>query len=669
MGLSAALLKGTVALTVVAASTLGMTAESPPASAAPATPPALASAAPAPDFATSFEDGQPQPEVSTVEVGPDGPRQRNVTGTFNVGGSLLGSVIGVTASAQNAPGEVAANLADANPDTKWLAFASSGWVRYQLASPAKAVRYSLTSANDAPERDPKDFRLEGSNDGTTWTPLDTRTSIDFPGRFATLTFDVTSPGAYGYYRLNVTAVHSGGIVQLADWDLNDGSTGNGDPTPMVTSVGAGPISGFNIKPLVGWTGVKALRYSGGHTAAGRGYAWNRLFDVDVPVTETTQVGYKLFPDMVSGDLSYPSTYSAVDLRFTDGTYLSDVGARDVHEVAASPAGQGRGKILYAHQWNSVTLDVGRVAAGKTIDRILVGYDNPEATAETRFGGWIDDLTIVPEPAVIDSSDLTNFVDVRRGTNSSGSFSRGNNLPISAVPNGFTFFTPATDANSSSWEYHYQAQNSSANLPVLQGLAISHEPSPWMGDRNQLSVMPSVAAGVPTGSASGRGLAFDHATEVARPDYYKVELAGGADASGIRAETAPADHGGVFRFTFPDSASAGHLVVDTVDNSGAFTVAAGSNELTGWVDNGSGLSAGRSRMFVYGKFDRPVAAAGTAPGGHSGTRYATFDVGADRQVVLTLATSFISLDQARRNHALELDGRDFDAVRAAANLAW
>ena len=209
------------------------------------------SAAPAPDFVTSFEDGQPQPEVSTVEVGPDGPRQRNVTGTFNVGGSLLGSVTGVTASAQNAPGEVAANLADANPDTKWLAFASTGWVRYQLASPAKAVRYSLTSANDAPERDPKDFRLEGSNDGTTWTTLDTRTNIDFPGRFATLTFDVTSPAAYGYYRLNVTAVHSGGIIQLADWDLNDGSTGNGDPTPMVTSVGAGPISGFNIKPLVG----------------------------------------------------------------------------------------------------------------------------------------------------------------------------------------------------------------------------------------------------------------------------------------------------------------------------------------------------------------------------------------------------------------------------------
>ncbi len=170
---------------------------------------------------TSFETGQPQPqpEVSTIEV------------------------MAVTASAQNAPGEIASNLADANPDTKWLAFASSGWACYQLASPGKAVKYSLTSANDGPERDPKNFQLEGSADGQTWTTLDTQTGIDFPSRFATKTFTVSSPAAYTYYRLNITAVHSGNIVQLADWDLNDGTTGENKVTPMVTVVGSCPISG------------------------------------------------------------------------------------------------------------------------------------------------------------------------------------------------------------------------------------------------------------------------------------------------------------------------------------------------------------------------------------------------------------------------------------------
>ncbi|WP_374970920.1 GH92 family glycosyl hydrolase [Terrabacter sp. BE26] len=616
------------------------------------------------DFATSFEAGDPQPAFGAVETGPDGPRQKNVTGTVSVDGSLLGQVSAVTASSENSPGEVAANLADANPDTKWLAFASSGWVRYQLASPAKVLRYSLTSANDSPERDPRDFTLQGSSDGTTWTDLDTRTGVDFSGRFAKQDFTVKTPEAYAYYRLNVTAVHSGGIVQLADWDISDGSTGTGPATPMVTKVGSGPISGFNIKPLVGWTGVKALRYSGGHTADGRGYAWNRLFDVDLPVNPATRLSYKVFPDMIAGDLTYPSTYSALDLHFTDGTYLSDLRATDANGVAASPNGQGKGKILYANQWNAVSVDVGKVAAGRTIDRILVGYDNDTAKKDTRFGGWIDDLDVQAHPATADASHLTNLVDTRRGTNASGSFSRGNNLPISALPNGFTFFTPVTNANSQSWEYYYQSANSATNLPVMQGLAISHEPSPWMGDRNQLSVMPSATSGTPTGSASGRGLTFDHKTEVARPDYYKAVLQGG-----LVSEMTPADHGGVYRFTFPAGTTKGSLVLDTVDNNGTFTVDAATGTVTGWVDNGSGLSAGRSRMFVYGTFDRPAKAAGTAPGGHTGTRYASFDTSSDRTVVLKLATSFISLDQAQRNHALELAGRDFDAVHAAADAAW
>ncbi|MEO7754348.1 MAG: GH92 family glycosyl hydrolase [Terracoccus sp.] len=663
--------RGVAATAITIATTVGLVATAPGAGALltprvgeVATPAAATATGPG-DFATSFESGDPQPEVSTVETAASGPRQKNVTGTFSVDGSLLGQVVAVTASAENAPGELGANLADANPDTKWLAFASSGWVRYQLSAPAKVLRYSLTSANDSPERDPKNFSLQGSTDGATWTDVDTRSGIDFPARFATRSFDVTTPGTYAYYRLNVTAVHSGGLVQLADLDISDGSTGNGPATPMVTKVGPGPISGPNIKPLVGWTGLKALRYSGGHTADGRGYAWNRLFDVDLPVGSDTALSYKIFPDMVAGDLSYPSTYAAVDLRFTDGSYLSDLTPLDVHGVAGTPNGQGKGKILYASQWNSVTIDVGKVAAGKTVDRVLMGYDNSAApTTETRFSGWVDDLEVTAHPAVVDGSDLTNFVDVRRGTNSSGGFSRGNNLPISALPNGFTFFTPVTDANSQSWQYYWQARNNAANLPVLQGLAVSHEPSPWMGDRNQLSVMPSAASGTPTGSASGRGLAFDHATEVARPDYYKAELAGG-----IRAETAPADHGGVMRFTFPAGKSTGHLVLDTVDNNGTFTVDASAGTMTGWVDNGSGLSAGRSRMFVYGTFDRAPTGTGTAPGGHTGTRYATFDTSTDKQVVLKLATSFISLDQARRNHGLELADRSFDQVRSAANTSW
>lgn len=612
-------------------------------------------------FSSSFETGQPKPKESTVEEGPHGAKQRHVTGALYAPGSLLGEVHKVRASAENSPEEVATNLADAKPSTKWLAFASTGWVGYQLKHSAKVVSYSLTSANDHDERDPTKVRLQGSDDGSTWKTLDTQTGITFSKRRQTKTFSIADGGKYHRYRLKIDAVRGGDIVQLAGWDLNDGSTEQ-PQQPMTTAVGSGPASGYNIKARVGFTGTHALHYGGSHTADGHGYAWNRLFDVHQPVHAESVLSYRIFPELTDDDLKYPSTYVAVDLGFTDGSCLSDLAATDEHRTPAAPKGQGTGKILYADQWNAVTVRLGGVAAGKTIETILFGYDNPHASRSTRFGGWVDDVTLSATSTETDS-DPVKVVDTRRGTNASSSFSRGNNLPITAMPNGFNFLTPVTDANSQSWEYSYAEHNNSDNRPQLQGLAFSHQPSPWMGDRNQLSVMPSIGSGTPTGKASDRALAFDHSTEIARPDYYRAELDGG-----LTVAMSPTDHGAAFRFTYPHTVERSHVVLDTVDKHGSFAVH-DDGRVTGWVDNGSGLSVGRSRMFVYGVFDHHPVKNGTAPDGHRETHYLTFDTSSTHHIELRAATSFISLDQAKHNYALELRGQSFAALQSAAHKAW
>ncbi|MGJ6967617.1 GH92 family glycosyl hydrolase [Streptosporangium sp. G11] len=618
-----------------------------------AVPPASAAAPPG-DFGSSFESPDPQPATSTVEVGANGsPIQANLSGSSPTGlpGSLLGQVGAVSASAENAPNETAAALKDGNPSTKWLAFARTGWVAYRLAKPAVVVRYSLTSADDAPGRDPKDFTVQGSNDGDTWTDLDRRTGQSFSGRFATNVYDFTNTTAYEHYRLNVTANSGDSIIQLADWNISDGSDVRPPVTPMVSVVGTGPVSGYNMKPRAGFTGTASLRYSGGAEAAGRSYATNRLFDVNIPVGPKTRLSYKVFPEFTGQDAQYPSTYVAVDLHFTDGSYLSARSPLDQHGYPLTAAGQGASKVLYVDQWNAVRSEIGAVANGKTIDRVLLAYDAPQATASTRFQGWLDDVTLTGVPAPIDGSRLTNYVDTRRGTNSTGGFSRGNNLPITAVPNGFNFFTPVTNAASNSWEYDYQRGNNAANLPTLQGLAISHEPSPWMGDRNQMSVMPVPAGGSLTGEPSGRGLAFSHDDEIARPDLYRVTL-----QNGLVAQMTATDHGGIMQFTFPSGQATGSLVF----YNGTFAIGT-DGTFTGWVDNGSGLSAGRSRMFVSGTFDRaPTASSATS---------ATFDTSEKQQVTLRIATSFLSVDQAHRNLGLEVTGRSFDQIHAAATAEW
>ncbi|TDO68722.1 putative alpha-1,2-mannosidase [Kribbella sp. VKM Ac-2571] len=396
----------------------------------------------------------------------------------------------------------------------------------------------------------------------------------------------------------------------------------------------------------GFSGVDGTRYSG--TSGGRQEV--ELLGAGGLVSAGDRLRYKVYPELDAG-LSYSATYVAVEVVFADGTRLD--GARDQYGKAADAAGQGAAKILYADQWNDVQVDL-TAAAGKTIAQVVLVVDAPEAGHE--FAGWIDDVEIGPAPAEPDGSDLAAYVDTRRGTNASHDFSRGNTLPITAWPNGFNFLTPVTNASTHRWPYEYHRANNADNRPELQGLTFSHQPSPWMGDRDQLTIMP-VAAAEPLGDPAERAAAFSHDDETARPDLYAVDL-----ASGVRAELTPTDHGAIFRFTFPADAPGRHLIFDTIDENGAFEY--DGNALTGWVENGS--ETGRTRMYCYGEFSTAPTAFGQAHGGRANARAATFDV---PEVTLRIATSFIGVDQARHNLELELQGRSFEEIQAAANAVW
>ncbi|GAB2476822.1 GH92 family glycosyl hydrolase [Jatrophihabitans fulvus] len=637
------------AFTGAAVAVSGAAAITAPAAAAPA----------AGSWSTSFEAGDPAALTSTVEKRGGREWRDGVRASSNhLPGSVVDSDTPITASAENPPGEIAKNLADGDPATKWLAFATTATLTYHLPAATAVGTYALTSGGDAPDRDPKAWTLQGSTDGSTFTTLDTRTGQTWTGRGVRNTYTVTDPKPYAYYRLAISAPQSGTLLQLADLDLAAAGA-TADDEPMVTATGNGPTSGFNLKENAGFTGRHAYRYAGEQTKTGRVYETNVIQkDLSVRVGPKTRLSYRILPQDTASSEAYPSTYAALDLHFTDGTYLSQLQPRDQHDVLLTPRGQGNGKILYVDQWNQISSDIGRIARGKTIDRVLLAYDTPNGAPERAFAGWIDDIDLDPSPAGVDTSPLANAVDTRRGTNASGSFSRGNNLPISAVPNGFTFMTPVTDATSNSWEYYYAQANDDDNLPELQGFSVSHEPSPWMGDRNQLSVMPSTSD-TPTGSPTGRALAFRHDDETARPDYYGVTF-----QNKLRTEIAPADHGAVLRFTFPGDS--GSLVFDTVDRNGSFVIDPATGTVHGWVDNGSGLSVGRSRMFFTGTFSTKPTATGAAPDGNADSQYARF---ASKTVELRLATSFIGLTQAQRSEKLELTGRSFDQLHRSATDAW
>ncbi|WP_436844182.1 GH92 family glycosyl hydrolase [Streptomyces canus] len=611
-------------------------------------------------FASSFEAGEPAPDwISTVDHG----RASGVDGGYRTGipGSVTDQVTDVRASAENASGgEVKENLADSEPGTKWLAFASTGWVEFDLDKPVKAVTYALTSANDFAERDPRDWTLKGSTDGKDWKTLDTRAGETFAERFRTKTYDIPADAVaeYQHFRLDITANNgASGIVQLADVQFSTGGGEGPVPPEMLSLVDRGPSGSPTAKASAGFTGKRALRYAGRHIADGRAYSYNKVFDVDVRVDALTRLSYRIFPSMADGDRDYDATNVSVDLAFTDGTHLSDLGARDQHGFTLSPQGQGASKALYVNQWNNVVARIGSVAAGRTVDRILVAYDSPGGPA--KFRGWLDDVTLERAAPEEPKAHLSDYALTTRGTNSSGGFSRGNNFPATAVPHGFNFWTPVTNASSLSWLYDYARANNGDNLPTIQAFSASHEPSPWMGDRQTFQVMPSTASGAPDTGREARELAFRHENETARPYYYGVRF-----ENGLRTEMAPTDHAAALRFTYPgDDAS---VLFDNVTDQAGLTLDKDAGVITGYSDVKSGLSTGATRLFVYGVFDRPVT-----DGSSSGVKgYLRFDAGTDRTVTLRLATSLISLDQAKDNLRQEIpDGTSFEKVRDRARGQW
>lgn len=133
----------------------------------------------------------------------------------------------ITARGDNGANEGKEKAFDNQSGSKWLDFysAQGTWIQYAYAagSAGRLTGYSITSANDTPERDPADFQLLGSNDGGwTFTTVDSRTGITFRDRFQKQTFALSGSPTFKAYRLNITKVQNSAAascLQIADIEL------------------------------------------------------------------------------------------------------------------------------------------------------------------------------------------------------------------------------------------------------------------------------------------------------------------------------------------------------------------------------------------------------------------------------------------------------------------
>lgn len=102
-----------------------------------------------------------------------------------------------------------------------------GWLQYLFGSAQTAYGYSITSRSGFADRAPKTWTFEGSNNGSSWTTLDTQTNITSWTGGDTKSYTIASPASYTYYRLNVSANNAGSLLLVEEMTINGaGSTNN-----------------------------------------------------------------------------------------------------------------------------------------------------------------------------------------------------------------------------------------------------------------------------------------------------------------------------------------------------------------------------------------------------------------------------------------------------------
>lgn len=264
-----------------------------------------------------------------------------------------------------------------------------------------------------------------------------------------------------------------------------------------------------------------------------------------------------------------------------------------------------------------------------------------------------------------AKDWTRYVNPLMGTQSTFELSTGNTYPAIARPWGMNFWTPQTGKMGDGWQYVYTAYK-------IRGFKQTHQPSPWINDYGQFSIMPIV--GKPEFDEEKRASWFSHKSEEATPYYYKVYLAD----HDILTEMAPTERAVLFRFTFPENDHS-YVVIDAFDKASYIKILPESNRIIGYSTRNSGGVPDNFKNYFIIEFDKPFAYKATVNNGQLTTdnnEQTTNHAGAiigfrthkGEQVQARIASSFISFEQAELN-LKELGTDSMEQLAAKGKEAW
>lgn len=251
--------------------------------------------------------------------------------------------------------------------------------------------------------------------------------------------------------------------------------------------------------------------------------------------------------------------------------------------------------------------------------------------------------------------LASYVNTTRGSAESGSISKGNNFPATALPFGFNMWSPVNTTADQGVIYDATPGKN------MNSFAVTHMASKWNGNRQALKIMPVKDENVRLPNYAGEP--FQRKNEVGKAHYYSVIF-----DNQMKTEITPTDHAAYFRFTAPDSLAKTTVAFDTFADKGALKVNQAEGTASGYALHGSNDFT--PRMYFFIKFDSAITKYQENISSGDVRAWVQFDTPAGAKVVgMRIATSFISEEQAKDNLEQEIAGKSFDDVLRLAEDAW
>ena len=251
----------------------------------------------------------------------------------------------------------------------------------------------------------------------------------------------------------------------------------------------------------------------------------------------------------------------------------------------------------------------------------------------------------------------NYINITQGTDSVPEFSNGNTLPLVALPHGMNHYSLET--READYSLFYNPSDTSAT-----GIRLTHMPSPWINDYGQFTMIASAGDGV--GKIAGRECRSPLIKQktVMKPWELKAAL----KLFGSEMILVPTMRGALLQMKWKEKCTRRFCLTHFGDKA-VIEIDSEKQRIYGYTSVHNWPINENFKMYYTITFDAQFDMEKTyAKEGENASVNLAF-AGEEGIVTARIATSFISLEQAKQNLASELLGRTIDELRENAEEIW